>query len=148
MRSIFSALVAGVMVTACGNSGDAPKPATETETGTDMTCPVNNPRNVNIWINAMPGMNDNPTLIAEFTVTAPAPGYSFTMGYANIRRTNAPVAKLRLLAHPPEAPTMQVETETQVRLEISNFYRADLEGVVIICGGEPFISLDEVETAY
>ncbi|MCF6329913.1 MAG: hypothetical protein L3J02_08950 [Henriciella sp.] len=96
----------------------------------------------------MPGPNDNPTLIVEFKVTAPTPGYTFTMGYTSIKKTNSSVAKLRFFAWAPTEPTAQVETEFDVHLEMPNFYRPDLDGMEISCDGETFISLDKVETVY
>ena len=137
-----------IVLTACGNGGELAGPTNLTETSETMTCPVSSPRDVNIWIDAMPGPNDNPTLIVEFKVTAPTPGYTFTMGYTSIKKTNSSVAKLRFFARAPTEPIIQVETEFDVHLEMPNFYRQDLDGLEMNCDGETFISLDEVATVY
>ena len=144
--AIFSSLV--LILAACEEYSHRADPIIQSGDPVTMSCPVKDPRNVNIWINAMPGMNDNPTLIAEFTVTAPTPGYSFDLELSTVQESMPPTYIYDLVATPPAEPVIQVETEVEVRIEKPRLDYKELLGLEIMCGGTSLIRLDEVVTAH
>ncbi len=111
-------------------------------------CALRDPTNIQVWINAMPGMNDNPTLIVQFKAVAPTPGYSFDLKHIETMESMPPIFVYELIATAPSEPVTQAEIEADVRIEVPKLEYSELAGLEIMCGGEPFISLDEVETAH
>ena len=75
-------------------------------------------------------------------------GYTFTLAYASNEGGYPRIAELYLYSSMPLRPVIQVETETDIRVEMPDFYRDEIDTLHIYCGGELFISLDEVTTAY
>ncbi len=149
MIRTLATLFAALMLAACTQpSSRAPATEPETMPGETGNCPVRNPKNIEAWINAMPGMNDNPTLIVQFTATAPTPGDTFTLDYASNEGGYSRIAELNLYSSMPLEPVIQVETETDIRVEMPNFYRDEIEALRIYCAGELLLSLDDVITAY
>ena len=144
----YAALTLSLFIISC--SGGAPAPAADTvQKGTQMTnCLLHSPKDIQMWINAMPGAGTNPTLIGQFKITAPTPGYSFELKVLEVQESFPPRYVFDLVATPPNGIVTEVETETDVRVEIPNFEYSEIASATVECSGETLFSLDEVETAY
>lgn len=111
----------------------------------DAHCPLVDAKNLNLWINAQPGLG-GPTLIAIFKATTPTPGYRFKGEVIEIMETDPPSYVIDVIAvHPSEA--YQVETPTEVRLDIPvESEKASM--VTFICNGRILFKADQITTAY
>ena len=96
----------------------------------------------------MPGPNSNPTLIAQFKIIAPTPGYTFDLKILEVAESMPPHYVFGLVASPPDGMVTQVETETNVRIEMPDFDYAQIASATVKCGDDTLFRLDEVETAY
>lgn len=122
-------------------------PVTDNETAAS-DCRIHSPKDVTMWINAMPGPNATPTLIATFSATAPTPGYTFALKTLEVRESYPPQYVFDLVATPPAGIVSQVETETDIWVEIQDFADSEIASATVMCGGTPLFELDSVETAY
>ena len=68
MKTVFT-LAAPLLLAACANMAAPPPPA--------LACPIAGSGDWAAWVNAMPGPNARPTLIATGKVTVPTGGYRF-----------------------------------------------------------------------
>lgn len=144
----FTQLAFLVFIAACENTAQDPVPAPQPDTPTTASCPIHSPKDVQMWINAMPGPGATPTLIVNFKVTAATPGYNFDLKVLEVSESIPPQYVFDLAVTPPQGVVMQVETETDVRIEIANFDYAEIASATVKCGDSTLFTVDVVETAY
>lgn len=134
-----------IALSGCGSNPVAPKPVPPT-----ANCPVQAPKDINFWINVMPGPGNSAgkPLIGTFTVTAPTPGYTFSANVERVMESHPIQAVLNLTATPPSGMVTQVITETSVNIRIPNFPGAEGSRVSVYCAGKPFIPAQNVSVAH
>lgn len=137
-----------VLVSACSGNVETPADLPPPNQNGSLFCPVHSARDVQMWINAMPGPNDNPTLLTTFTATAPTPGYTFDLRVLEVRESFPPQYVFELVSTPPEGITTQVETPTDVRIEIPNFAYDQIALAIVKCGENVLFTMDSIETVY
>jgi len=137
-----------LLVSACSGNGTEPIDNQQPPQVTAGDCPVHSATDVNMWINAMPGPNDNPTLLTTFKVTAPTPGYEFGLKVLEERESFPPQYVFELVTRPPDGITTQVETETDVRIELPKFPYDQVASATVKCAGNTLFTTDSIETAY
>ena len=141
-------LTAALLGGACSSSDQAPAASTQPEQLVKIGCPVHSASDISMWINAMPGPNDNPTLMTRFRVIAPTPGYEFSLEVLEIKESYPPHYVFGLTATPPEGIVAQVETYTDVAIEIPNFAYDTIASATVKCGESTLFAVESVETAY
>lgn len=146
MKHLFLPLI--LFSGACSETTGASTPTPKEPSSAMTKCLAHSPNDVAMWINAMPGANDNPTLIAMFKVTAPTPGYRFDFKILEVKESEPPQYVFDLVSFPPTGIVTEVETETDVRIEIPGFDHAKIAAATVMCDGKVLFELDEVETAY
>jgi len=146
LTSSFILLTSGcVASTATDNSGSSmtgkPNPPP-----TDERCLVAQPKDVHLWINAMPmpGMGNRPPLRATFTVTAPTPGYQFALKVNRVMESDPEQVILDLLVTRPSGMVAQVVTDTKVNVKLDKFPGSEGSPVQVNCGGKAFFKVDSV----
>lgn len=137
-------LATAVILSSCSTP---PQAGTPPVTG---NCPVQMPKDINFWINAMPGPNtgEGKPLLGTFTVTAPTPGYTFSAKIDRIMESYPIQAVVDLTATPPSDIVPQVVTETTVNIRIPNFPGREDSRVSVHCGGKPFFTVDKITVAH
>ena len=146
MRYLIAAC--GLLLAACSSSVDAPAEEPVADDNEPSECLVHSASDVQMWINAMPGPNNNPTLFAKFKVTAPTPGYTFALKELLVKESYPPQYVFELIATPPDGIVAQVETVTDVALEIPNFAYDTIASASVECGKTTLFHTDSIETAY
>ena len=136
------------LLTACAVTDPPETDPSSQEKNLHSDCPVHSPTDVQMWINAKPGPNDNPTLIATLKVTAPTPGYSFSLDEVLVKESFPPHYVFELVVTPPGNIYTQVETITDIRLEIPNFDYETIASAAVRCGKTTLFEIDPVETVY
>jgi len=147
MKNLAIALT--LSIAAC--TGDIPEqgtPPSASDSPKQTKCLVRSPENIQMWINAMPGPNSSTDLIAEFTVTAPTPGYTFDMKVLEVMERMPPQYVFEFIAQAPDGIVTQVETKTDVRIELADFEYSENAAATVKCGDSTLFYLDKVETAY
>jgi len=137
-----------LILTACKTDGPKGGPNPGPETPVMSECLIHSPKNVQMWINAMPGPESSPALIATFSVTAPTPGYEFELKVLDVMESYPPQYVFSLIATPPSGIVLQVETETDVRVEIPDFDYEQIASATVKCGDSTLFTVEKVETAY
>jgi len=109
-------------------------------------CLVTQPKDVHLWINAMPGpkTGKQSPLRAAFTVTAPTPGYQFALKVNRVMESSPEQVVLDLVVTRPAGMVIQVVTETKVNIELADFPGSEGSAVHVNCGGAPFFKVDRV----
>ena len=141
---ILLSLTAAILLSGCNSPKvDPPAPVTG-------NCPVQMPKDINFWINAMPGPNtgQGKPLLGTFTVTAPTPGYTFTAKVDRIMESQPIQAIINLTATPPSGTVIQVLTETEVNIRIPNFPGKEDSRVSVHCGGKPFFTVKKIAVTH
>lgn len=135
-----------LLVSAC--AGPEPTQTSSPNEVTSEKCPVISVSDPAMWINAMPGPNNNPTLITNFTATTPTPGYAFDLNVLEVKESAPPQYVFDLITTPPEGNVIQVLHEAEVRIEIANFAYDEIASATVKCGGSELFSVESVETAH
>jgi len=88
-----------------------------------VPCLASQPKDVNMWINAMPGpgTSSRSPLRASFTVTTPTPGYQFSLKVNRV-----------------------MESFPQVNIMLENFPGSVGSSVQVNCGGKPFFKINKL----
>lgn len=116
------------------------------ETDNMKNCPIKNAADLNLWINAMPGLT-GPTLIAIFQGTTPTPGYEFGGKVVEIRESDPPSYVIDIVPTPPTGIVAQVVTTAEVRLDIP-IESSEARSVTLTCQGQTLFTVNDVMTAY
>ena len=98
------------------------------------------------WVNAMPGPDAQPRLIAVGKVTVPTGGWRFSWSEPQVLRSFPPQVVVELQAIPPaEAATQAVMTQ-EVRGEWP--MQPPIGAFTVRCGGQVLARVEPVETAH
>ena len=113
-------------------------------------CLASHPKEVNAWINAMPGPGNSgrPPLRTRFKVTTPTPGYQFALKVNRVMESYPEQVVLDLVVKRPQGMVIQVVTESQVNIKLDNFPGSEGSSVQVNCGGVPFFKIDKVMAVY
>lgn len=141
-------LAAALLGTACSSKEQTSASSTQSEKLVEVVCPVHSASDISMWINAMPGPNDNPTLMSRFKVVAPSPEYGFSLEILEVKESYPPQYVFELTATPPDGVVAQVETITQVAIDIPNFAYDTIASATVKCGETILFAVESVETAY
>ena len=141
-------LALALLMASCTGT-EIPGPAPVVSDGPAMSaCNLHSPRDIAMWINAMPGPGASPTLISTFKAVAPTPGYTYKLEVREVKESYPPQYVFSLVATPPSGIVTQVETEMDIRVEIPNFEYTEIASATVLCAGKPLFSLESVQTAY
>jgi hypothetical protein len=110
------------------------------------TCPIAGSSDWAAWVNAMPGPNARPTLIATGKVTTPTGGYQIDFDPQLIVRESYPVQIVATLrAVPPSGGATQAIVTHDVRGQWEA--RDPIGAVDIVCGSQVLARISPVQTA-
>lgn len=118
------------------NNPTTPKPSEQ--------CIVRDPKDVHMWINAMPGTGNRSPLRTTFTVTTGTPGYQFALKVNRVMESFPEQVVLDLIVTRPTGMVIQVLTENNVNIKLDNFPGSEGSSVQVNCGGKPFFKVDRV----
>jgi hypothetical protein len=132
-----AALLAPVLLLASCAAAPPPTPG--------MACGVTGASEWRAWINAMPGPNARPNLVATGKVTVPTGGWRFEWGEMRVMESYPVqvVAELRTIA--PDGPATQAVTTHDVRGEWP--IDPPVGSFTIRCGDMVLATVSPVETA-
>ena len=124
-----------------GQIGKKPSPPQANE-----RCLVAQPKDVHLWINAMPmpGTSNRSPLRATFTVTAPTPGYQFALKVNRVMESLPEQVVLDLLVTRPSGMVAQVVTDTKVNVKLDDFPGSEGSSIQVNCGGKSFFKVNSV----
>lgn len=111
-----------------------------------MTCPVIDSRDWAAWVNAMPGVDAQRTLIVTGEIDLPTPGYAVSMQTGVADRSMRPVQELLLILEPPQDLVTQVVTPTPVRFD-GTAIAPEYSGVRVRCGDTLIADITDVPVA-
>ncbi|HET7707957.1 MAG TPA: hypothetical protein VFK50_00315 [Sphingomicrobium sp.] len=111
-----------------------------------MSCPVVRSIDWQAWVNAMPGPNMQPRLIAIGKVTVPTGGYSFRWGEPRVMESYPVQVSVELHPVPPAGPATQALTTHEVRGEWP--MRPPVGALTVTCGGRILGHVSPVESAH
>ena len=109
-------------------------------------CPIVSSSDWQAWVNAMPGPNAQPKLIATGKVVLPTGGYSFRWGEARIMESYPVQVSVELIPVPPAGPATQALATHEVRGEWP--MSPPVGSLAITCGGKALARISPVETAH
>lgn len=111
-----------------------------------VSCLASQPKDVNMWINAMPGpgTSSRSPLRASFTVTTPTPGYQFSLKVNRVMESFPEQVVLDLIVKRPEGVVIQMVTQSQVNVMLENFPGSVGSSVQVNCGGKPFFKINKL----
>ena len=98
------------------------------------------------WVNAMPGPNAQPKLIATGKVTMPTAGYSYRWGAPRIMESYPVQVSVQLIPVPPDGPATQALDTQEVRGEWP--MSPPVGSLAITCGDMTLGRVSPVETAH
>jgi hypothetical protein len=139
-------IMSGCVGSTTASKNDAPVIPGFKEPVATGSCLASQPKNVNMWINAMPGPGTggrNP-LRASFTVTTPTPGYQFSLKVNRVMESFPEQVVLDLIVKRPEGMVIQVVTESQVNIKLDAFPGSEGSSVQVNCGGKLFFKAEKV----
>ena len=136
-----------LMSTGCAGTSvvnDSPSPAP------DKRCLAANPKDVHLWINAMPGPGaaTRPPLHASFTATMPTPGYQLALKVNRVMESFPEQVVLDLIVTRPAGIVAQVVTDTKVNIQLKNFPGSEGSSVQVNCEGAPFFNVEKLMAAH
>lgn len=108
-------------------------------------CPILSSSDWNAWVNAMPGPNMQPKLIATGKVTVPTGGYSFRWGEPRVMESYPVQVSVELIPIPPAGPATQALVTHDVRGEWP--MQPPVGSFSVTCGGRVLGNVSPVETA-
>ena len=109
------------------------------------TCPILSSSDWAAWVNAMPGPNMQPRLIATGKVTVPTGGYSFRWGDPRVMESYPVQVSVELIPVPPAGPATQALVTHDVRGEWP--MQPPVGSFSVTCGGRVLARVSPVETA-
>jgi hypothetical protein len=98
------------------------------------------------WVNAMPGPNAQPRLIATGKVTVPTGGYSFRWGSPRVMESYPVQVSVELIPVPPAGPATQALETHDVRGEWP--MSPPVGAFSVTCGDRVLGRVSPVETAH
>ena len=110
------------------------------------SCPVVGSSDWQAWVNAMPGPNSRPKLIATGKVTVPTGGYSFRWGAPRVMESYPVQVSVELIPVPPAGPASQALVTHDVRGEWP--MTPPVGAFSVTCGGRALARVSPVETAH
>jgi hypothetical protein len=108
-------------------------------------CPITGSSDWAAWVNAMPGPNARPTLIATGKVVVPTGGYTFAWRDLRVMESYPTQVVAELEALPPEAPATQAVETHDLRGEWT--IDQPVGSFTIRCGDRTLARISPVETA-
>ena len=108
-------------------------------------CPITDSRDWQAWVNAMPGPNAQPKLIATGKVTVPTGGYSFRWASPRVMESYPVQVSVELIPVPPGGPATQALVTHDVRGEWP--MSPPIGSLTVTCGGRVIGRVSPVETA-
>ena len=129
-------LIPALALTAACQAIPGPMPA---------SCPVAASSDWQAFVNAMPGPNMQPRLIATGKVTVPTGGYTFRWGEPRVMESYPVQVSVELIPVPPAGPATQALTTNDVRGEWP--MRPPVGAFTLTCGGRVLAHVSPVETA-
>ncbi|HEX6218029.1 MAG TPA: hypothetical protein VFZ35_02000 [Sphingomicrobium sp.] len=109
-------------------------------------CPIISSSDWNAWVNAMPGPNMQPRLIATGKVTVPTGGYTFRWGDPRIMESYPVQVSVELVPVPPAGPATQALVTHDVRGEWP--MQPPVGSFTVTCRGNVLARVSPVETAH
>lgn len=138
-----SALAACLFLAGC--QAVAPPPPLPPHTA-GVACGITGSSDWNAWVNAMPGPNAQPTLIATGKVTVPTGGYRFAWRDLRVMESDPVQVVAELEAIPPQGAATQVVTAEEVRGEWP--ISPPVGALTVRCGDMVIARISPVETAH
>lgn len=111
-----------------------------------QSCPVVASSDWQAWVNAMPGPNAQPTLIATGRVTVPTGGYTFRWGSPRVMESYPVQVSVPLIAVPPSGAATQAVQTHEVRGEWP--MSPPVGSLTITCGDRILGRVSPVPTAH
>jgi hypothetical protein len=109
-------------------------------------CLVTNPTDVTLALVGVPGSTTNKqALRANFTVTAPTPGYKFALKVKEVKESYPEQVVLDLIVTRPAGVVIQVISNTKVNTMLSSFPYSKDSSVQVNCGGKPFFKVGKIQ---
>ena len=126
-----------LMVCSCSSPGAKSK---------TKQCMAAQPKDVQMWINKMPGpgAGSKPPLHVAFTATTGTPGYQFALKVNRVMESFPEQVVLDLIVTRPTGMVMQVVTENKVNIKLGNFPGSEGSSVQVNCEGASFFKVDKV----
>ena len=139
-------LVSGCVASTATNNNANPPGAKPKKPAMNARCLAVNPKDVHLWINAMPGPGTGKKypLRASFTATTGTPGYQFALKVNRVMESFPEQVVLDLVVTRPTGMVIQVVTENKVNIMLPNFPGSEGSSVQVNCGGKPFFKVDKV----
>lgn len=134
--------IAAMGLTACAGAANDQSDITEPKN----LCPIMDAKDLNLWINAMPGPS-GPKLIAMFKGTLPTPGYRFKSTVTEIMESDPPIYTIDIKAKAPLGIVAQVLTPTDIRIDVP-IQSKEARSVTLTCGDTELFTVTDVETAH
>jgi len=140
------------LLMACGcvstpETGNNDTPITRPDTPQpNQRCLAHEPKDVHMWINAMPnpGASGRPPLRTTFKAMTGTPGYQFALKVNRVMESFPEQVVLDLIVTKPTGIVTQVVTENKVNIKLDNFPGSEGSTVQVNCGGVPFFKVDKV----
>nr|CAA6830893.1 MAG: Unknown protein [uncultured Thiotrichaceae bacterium] len=140
-----SMILASVALVISGCVNPTPKDSPVVEPITSERCLVTNPTDVFMTIAGIPGSTTNSkSLVVQFVVTAPTPGYRFALKVKEIKESLPQQVILDLMVARPSGIVPQVITKTKVNTMTSGSSIPAGSSVQVNCGGKPFFKVDKL----
>ena len=98
------------------------------------------------WVNAMPGPNAQPKLIATGKVTVPTGGYTYRWGGLRVMESYPVQVSVQLILVPPNGPATQAAETIDVRGEW--LASPPIGSFTVTCGDMTLGRVSPVETAH
>jgi len=138
-------VLVGVTLAISGCVSSTPKDSPDVEPIIKERCLVTNPTNVFMTLAGIPGSSNNSkSLIAQFAVTAPTPGYKFALRLKEIKEGIPQQVVLDLMVARPSGIVPQVITKTKVNTMVNGFTISKGSSIQVNCGGKPFFKVDKL----
>ena len=136
MTKAFTA-IAALALAGCQTVPPPPSP---------LACPIVGSSGWQAWVNAMPGPNMRPTLIATGKVTVPTGGYTFRWGDIRVMESYPVQVVAELVAIPPGGPATQALVTHDVRGEWP--MSPPVGSFTVRCGDRVLARVSPVPTAH
>ena len=113
---------------------------------TQYGCPIVGSQDWTAWVNAMPGPNAQPTLIATGRVTVPTGGYRFAWGDVRVMESYPVQVVAELQVIPPSGAATQAVVTHEMRGQWP--MSSPVGSLEIRCGGQTLARISPVQNAY
>lgn len=142
-----NALAAAALILASCDTAGPPPPYAEPFPPPSSECPISASRDWAAWINAMPGPNARPTLIATGRVVTPTGGFQVALDPdLRIAESHPAQAFATLRVTPPSGPATQALVTHEVRWEWP--VSQPIGRLVVSCGDKTIADISPLQTAY